>query len=168
METFIDPVPLHPEPIFAEQDHLGDVLRIVIPQMPIPDESTPWEAILDFKSDPETRDQFTRFRRWTNVLAQEPKEIEELDTKLRWMLYDYQKQMELHKMKTCQNVLELFVKATVDILANLPTMLVGLPTIAFGVRKARYALMEADSTAPGKEVAYICRSHEQFSDNACA
>jgi hypothetical protein len=158
----VDAVPLHADPTFERKDHLTDVLSILVPSMPIPEQDTPWEKIIDFRSDQQSRDKFVRFRRWATELSTQPEEIGKLDEKLKWMIYDYAKHMEFYKMKTRQSLFEVLVSTSADLVLSLPKVLMGLAKPGFALKKREYELMEADLHAPGKEIAYLYDARQSF------
>ena len=162
--TGIDAVAIHPEPEFGQAD-LTAVLSIVIPKMPIPSEDTSWEAILDFRRDPSSREKFVRLRRWATDLSTQPDAMKELNKRLQWMLYDYQQHMEWHRIKAEQSVFEVVVSASLELIINLPKALLGQVTKPFfALKKKKLELIEADLSAPGKEVAYIDHARQTFDD----
>jgi hypothetical protein len=139
-----------------------DVLSILLPSMPIPEQDTPWDRILDFRSDPLSRDKFVRFRRWAEDLGKHPEQIRDLNEKLDWMIFDYAKHMEFYKMKTRQSLFEVLVSTAADLVFSLPKVLLGLAKPGFALKKREYELMEADFNAPGKEIAYLYDAKQSF------
>jgi hypothetical protein len=158
----VDAVPIHADRTFERKDNLTDVLSILVPSMPIPEQDTPWEKILDFRSDPRSRDKFVRFRHWATELSTQPEEIEKLNEKLDWMIYHYAKHMEFYKMKTRQSLFEVLVSTSADLILSLPKALLGLAKPGFALKKREYELMEADLNAPGKEIAYLFDARQSF------
>jgi hypothetical protein len=157
-----DAVSVHADPTLERKDHLTDVLSILLPTMPIPEQDTPWERIVDFRSDPGSSDKFVRFRRWATYLSTHPEEIAELNGQLDWMLYDYAKHMEFYKMKTRQSLFEVLVSIPVELILGLPKALLELAKPDFALKKREYELIEADLNAPGKEIAYLYDARQSF------
>ncbi|MEH2477633.1 hypothetical protein V1282_000990 [Nitrobacteraceae bacterium AZCC 2146] len=47
----------------------SDVIQVVLNKIPLPDENTPWEAVLDFRSDPKTKHYLNGLRLWMAELT---------------------------------------------------------------------------------------------------
>ncbi len=142
--------------LYLQKAGAGDVIEITVNHLPIPDDSTPWEQIIDFRNDPDTEIKVRRFRVWMNeiVIAKlTPKEIED---KLEWMLDEYRQHMEVHRMKTNISALETIIVSLVD--RKVGDIVKGL----FSVKHKQIALLEAEAKAPGREIAFISKAQETF------
>src|SRR5690606_33833775 len=51
------------------------VVHVVLPHMPVPDDATPWERIIDFRADAESRVKYNRLRAWTHEAAKSGKSV---------------------------------------------------------------------------------------------
>lgn len=49
----------------------------------------------------------------------------------------------------------MLVSIPAELILGLPKALLGLAKPGFGLKKREYELIEADSNAPGKEIAYL-------------
>jgi hypothetical protein len=144
-------------PELAQQTSgVGDVIDITINHLPTPDDSTPWEQIIDFRNDPDTEIKFRRFQVWMNEVARAKLTPKEIEDKLEWMLDEYRQHMELHKMKTNTSTLETILVALGD--RKFGDIAKGL----FSVRHRKIALLEAEAKAPGREIAFISKAPETF------
>ncbi|SPF53318.1 hypothetical protein SBA4_5570011 [Candidatus Sulfopaludibacter sp. SbA4] len=76
-----------------------DVLNVVLGSFPEPDEDTPWEQIVEFRSDPDSRTQVLALRRWMSKGAQQNLSATEIADEIEWLISEYQAHMRLHRMK---------------------------------------------------------------------
>lgn len=133
-----------------------DVTDIFVSAVPIPADTVPWEQVLEFRSDPEARTKLLALRRWMRRLATEERDPIEITEELEYLLNEYKRSIELHRMKwrlsTLESVLTLAAEAVEGIVRLQPTKLV---SAIFGVKHRKIALTEAERSAPGREVAYI-------------
>lgn len=140
-----------------------DVVRIIINKLPIPSETTPWEAILDYRNDPETQKSLHALRRWIRKLSSENISPVEISDELETLIDEYQGHMKLHKMKANTETLEVILKIPFEILENLLKIKFSkIPEPFFAIKKRQISLMEAEINAPGREIAYILKTNEKF------
>jgi hypothetical protein len=160
-----DAAPVYPEPKLSERrgSNLVQVLGVIIPNVPLPDDYTDWESILSFKSDQKNKDRFTSLRRWATEVSKGDLSESELTEDLKWKLYDFKKAMEAAKIRVKSSKFEILITAAAALIGALPAILTGknLESI-FKLRKMEIELAEAENKAPGKEVAYIASAEEIF------
>jgi hypothetical protein len=141
----------------------ADVLKIVVGQLPIPDELTPWEHILEYRSDPDSFARFLDLRVWMSEVARSELTPAEVEEKLADLISKYERHMKLHRMKTNTGTLETIITTGAEVLSDLVTIKWGKAAQAlFSLKKRQVALLEGELTAPGKEVAYIVKARETF------
>lgn len=139
------------------------VLDIVFRVLPIPDEQTPWEHIFEYRSDPDSHSKFLALRNWMNDVSRTDLTPIEIEQKLEYLVDQYRRHIELHKMKVNTGVLETVVVSTAELVENLVKFKWGkLAQGLFAFRKRRVSLLESELTAPGNEVAYIVKANDRF------
>jgi len=142
----------------------SDIVQIIVHNMPEPTNIVPWEQILEFKRDTEARSKFLALKNWINETANGELSPNEIEEKLEYLLNQYEKHMELHKMKYYKGVFETIVTTTAEIAENLVKLKFSkIAQLPFTIKNKKIALMEEEMKAPGKEVAYISRAREEFS-----
>src|SRR5215217_1874788 len=99
-----------------------DVVHIVLDRMPMPDASTPWEAILDWRNDPEARGKFASLRCWINRAVKSGDPLDELDDLLEAQLDEYSTYMRDQHKKFKRGRFETFCTALVQVLEELPKL----------------------------------------------
>lgn len=141
----------------------ADVISIVLNALPIPNESTSWEQILDYRNDSDAISNFLALRDWMNDVAKAKLSQDEIEDKLRYLIDRYQRYIKLHEMKVDTGVLETIVVASAEFLENLMKFKWGeIAKGLFSIRHRRIALIEGELTAPGNEIAYIVKTRNAF------
>jgi hypothetical protein len=162
-----DAYPIFSIASFPEHDALiykREVARIVLNELPIPDESTSWEQIIEYRGDPDSQAKFFSLRNWMNEVARAKLTPIEVEQKLEYLISQYHRHMELHKMKTNAGALEVIVVSSAEFLEDLVKFKWGkIAKGLFTLKQRRIALMEGELTAPGSEVAYVIKAREHFS-----
>lgn len=141
----------------------SDVLRLMIERLPVPDESTPWEDILNFRRDPDTSRKLLAIREWTREVATQGRDIAAVEDKLDYLLEEYRAHIKLHKLKYSAGALETIITTTAEVAESLVKFKwKALAETLFSIRKRRIALLEAEACAPGREVSYIIHTQSKF------
>ena len=96
-----------------------DVVRIALAALPIPDDETPWEQIIEYRSDPTSQDKFLDLKNWMTEVARGDLTPPEVEEKLEYLLSQYRRHMDVHKMKSNTTMFETVVVTTADVLGNL-------------------------------------------------
>lgn len=163
---FVDMMTGAVERVMASQSagevHTSPVLDIVLKELPLPDESVPWEKIRDFRTDEDARANLLALRQWTRKVAAANTPAMEIREELEHLRASFDSHMRFHRMKTRPGVLRTLV--------SLPTALGKAAKLDFGgavdallIAKTReIALLEAERSAPGREVAFISKAAEKF------
>jgi hypothetical protein len=137
----------------------GEVLQIVLNALPVPGDSTPWEQIIEYRSDKDSQHKFLDLRNWMSEMARSELTPPEAEQKLEHLISQYQRHMELHRMKTNRGTLETIVTTGADFVSFKWGK---AAETLFSLSRRKIALLEAELTAPGNEVAYIVKARETF------
>ena len=142
-----------------------EVIEIVLNKLPLPNASTPWEAILDYRNDNDTKKSLRALRTWISKISSKDLPAHEIEDELQFLMDEFDNHMRLHKLKADTEALQTLVKAPLGLIENLlrlkPTEILD-PLFTF--RKRQISLMEAEINAPGREIAYIFKTKELFYD----
>jgi hypothetical protein len=142
----------------------SDVLNIILNKFPIPDRNTPWEQIFEFRKDPVCKGHFLGLRQWMKDMARAQIPANALEEKLEYLLDQYEKFMEINKLKYQVGLFEAVFTIALSFLESLLKLSAGkLAKPLFLIRKQKLAFLEAEMIAPGKEIAFISKAHEYFS-----
>jgi hypothetical protein len=141
------------------------VLDIVVNRLPVPDESVPWEHIMEFRSDPDSYSKFLALRNWMNEVARAKLTPIEVEQKLEYLMDQYWRHMQLHRMKANAGVLQTVIVSTAELIENLVKIQWGkVAKSMFAFKERQIAMLEGELTAPGSEVAFIIKAQETFED----
>ncbi len=143
------------------------VADLVVKELPVPADDTPWEAILEFRSDPESRRRLFELRHWMSDVSRKVATGQvsegELEEQLEFLLHEYREHMRLHRMKINTSGLETIVTAAAAVAENLCKFrFEKMAKSLFVFRHRKLDLLEAERAAPGREVAYVVESQDAF------
>jgi hypothetical protein len=146
----------------TEQD-LGGVVRAVLERLPVPGEATAWEAIIDFRGDATAMTKLLALRRWMRQMATSSTSPVHVAEEIQWLLHEYEEHMKLHQLKINRGTLEMVVTLAAGLLEDVMKLkLRDAVGLLFERNRRRIALMEAERSAPGREVAYLSRAKSAF------
>jgi hypothetical protein len=138
-------------------------LRVAISGLPIPDEGTPWEALIQFRDDSEHKRMRKGLFRWLRLLSGTSMSPRELAEEIEWLVSEYQRYMELQRIKVQRSVFEVAIVTPLEVLENLVKFNWSkIAKSVFSVSKARVDLAEAELKAPGRECAYVVKARQSF------
>lgn len=96
-------------------------------------------------------------------VARTDRSVGEIEDSLECAMENYKRHLKLHRMKTDMGRLERFVVWTAEAAENLVTLKFSeAAKRMFSFRREEIALLEAEATAPGREVAYIVKANERL------
>ena len=140
-----------------------EVIDVVLNSFPEPDDSTSWEQILDFRSDPESRAKFLGLRSWIIDMSHGAFSQHETRDKLEWVLHQYSEHLNLHRIKANTGILRALVVGGAEAIESvLKLKLKNAAELIFSVSARRSSLLEAEANAPGRELAYIHSARRRF------
>jgi hypothetical protein len=137
----------------------SNVVQIAINKLPLPNNDTPWEQIIDYRHDPENQKSLLNLRRWIRKISFENLSPAEIEEEFEWLMNEFQDHMKFHKMKANTETLEVVIKAPLELL-ELKFSKILEPL--FALKKRQINLMEAELSAPGRELAYLIKTRETF------
>lgn len=147
---------------FVECDKKAEVVQFVLKNIPEPDENTPWEQIIDFRSDEDTRLKYLALINWVNEIAKSNYTIGEIKDKYEYLYLDYKRSYKRHKMKSGLGTLEILTAASIGFLSSdIPTALTAASHL-FKVGTSTLNLLKEEGNIPGKEIAYIYKAKKTF------
>lgn len=140
-----------------------DIIQITLDRLPVPNEKTAWEQIIEYRSDPDSQSKFLALRNWMSEVARAELSPTEVEEKLEYLIDQYQQHMKLHRMKANTGTIETVIVTSAEILGDLLSIKWGEATKAlFSLKRRQIALLEGELTSPGSEVAYIVKAREAF------
>ena len=142
---------------------IGGVVRVILERLPIPDEATTWEAIIEFRSDATAMSKLLGLRRWMNQMATNSIAPANLEQEIEWLLHEYEEHMMLHQLKINKGTLETVVTLVAGLVEDVVRLkLRDAVGLLFERTHRRIALMEAERSAPGRELSYLSSVKSAF------
>jgi hypothetical protein len=139
----------------------------ILRQFPSIDPATPWEALVDFKLDPESRLKYLALRDWITEQAYSEKTLNESIEKLEHLLHTYESHLSSHRLKYKVGTLRVVLTYAASIAENaLKLKLAKLTETVFDWLQGSAEFMRDNRDLPGKEVAYISEVKVQFGESA--
>ena len=139
------------------------VLSVVLKNFPRLVDDTPWQQVLDFKSDPDSSEKLGALRNWITELARKDYSRAEVEEMMEFYLNDYENHMKLHKLKFSHGSIESIVLTTLDVVENLVKLKwSSVAQALFKIARHDMVMLEAELNAPGRQVAYIRKVQERF------
>jgi hypothetical protein len=131
--------------------------------VPLPDDGTSWEDILDYRNDPDARTRFLRLKHWMNEAVAQNRSPAVLHDELQTLLAEYEDYMKLHRMKIRSGAMETFITTTAEVLEGLLKLKWSDSARAlFSFRRRRIQLLEAEREAPGRQLAHLAHIRGRF------
>lgn len=138
-------------------------VSVTLRTLPTLTDSTPWEEVFEFRADPVARGRFLKLKSWINSVARADRPPGDLEDEIAELLFEYERHLQLHRIKTTASVLETVVTTAAGVADALVRLNFSEAAKAlFSLRKREIALLEAEMTAPGRQVAYIVHAHQRL------
>jgi hypothetical protein len=139
------------------------VAHFILGQLPVPDENTPWEQVLDFRADAEVKRQYYALISWINQVGQKEMPLSHIVDEYNHLYSQYLNQYSLHKMKSHLTTMELIVTAGIDFISSITQQgYVSALKDLLTIRKKQVALLKEEKDIEGRELAYIFSAVQQF------
>lgn len=139
------------------------VLAMLLNKIPMLNDDTSWEAILEFKSDEDIKRKFYALINWVNDVAAGNLSQNEIEDKYNFLYNEYVNQLKLHKQKTQETKFEVLVNAPLSTIENIAKINFSkLLEPFFKIRRAELDLLEAETKITGRELAYIYDVNKKF------
>ena len=152
-----------PPAVVEETASSGSVLSVALRHMPEPDSTTPWESILDFRRDSDTRALLVRFRRWLRNLGKQGLSPAEISEEIEYLHSEYENYMKVHALKVNRGIVQTFITMPFEMAENLIKLKwAAAARKLFTLGDCRVQLLEAELKAPGRDIAYLRSAQRLF------
>jgi hypothetical protein len=148
----------------VQTEKKSEVIQFLLDDIPTPDINTPWEQIVDFRSDDDVKNKYLALINWVNKISNSSSSLSDIKEEYEYLYNDYMKHFKLHKLKYNNTVLELIVTAGAGLLLALQSgeFITSFKNL-LQMNLSHIKLMEEEGKLPGKEVAYIYHVKRKFS-----
>lgn len=139
------------------------IFDVIIKSLPIPTEDTPFEQILEFRQDERARATLSGLRDWQNEISKSSLSAREIATRLEHLVHEYESQLKLHRLKYKTGVFNTLITTSAEIIEHMSRLKFSSAANAlFSIRSRKIALLEAERSTVGREVAYISLARKRF------
>jgi hypothetical protein len=150
-------------PIKELETKKQNVFRSVLKKLPMPDDSSPWEAIFEFKNDESSYGSLIGLKNWINEISISNLSMNEIEDKLEYLLYKYEKALKLHEIKSNSSILEILIVGGAETIENVAKLKLGkIAKGFFKIGKDKIELMETELKSEGSELSYITKTNKKF------
>jgi hypothetical protein len=139
------------------------VIQFILNEIPEPDFSTPWEQIIEYRSDDNVRNKYFALINWVNKVANSNLKLSEIKDEYDYLYSEYMKQFKIHKMKYNNSTLEVILNTTINFIKNISTgnyVSSFKDLFQYNIKNAN--LLQEEAKLPGKEIAYIFHTKSKF------
>jgi len=142
----------------ATRDH---VLRIVLGSIPVPNENTPFDDVLAFRS--EHSHQLRGLRVWAADVAKGKLTGREVADKLQYLIAEYEEQLRLLRLNESRGRLEIVSTTIAEIAEHVVHLNVGTAAkTLFALRHEKTNLLSSERKLIGREVSYVVEAAKNF------
>jgi hypothetical protein len=140
-----------------------DVLKIEVGALPVPVEHVPWQQIIEYRNDPDTKGSFLLIRDWMNEVARGVFTLSQVEETLEYLVNRVRRSLEAHAINSTTIGLVAYVVTNPEFLQTLAGAGPDWGTRAlFSVEHLKLGLLEGESTSPGSAVAYLVEMDLSF------
>jgi len=141
----------------------GTIIEIVLNKFPQPNAITSWQAIEEFRNDPNTRVSRMRLREWVADMATKSDDPAAVARRLDYLLTEYEEHMRKKGIATTRGTFATIAISIAEIASDVAKINWGKVTERlFQVTQRKTPLLLEESSAPGREVAYVAHARLQF------
>jgi hypothetical protein len=141
----------------------SNVIEVVLNRVPLPAESTPWEAILEFRSDPRTKQYLNGLRVWMAEIARSDLSRKELEQKLDWLMFQQSEHLRVHRIAAGNGAMGSIFVGGMEMLEDAAKFRLGkIAKALVSLTGRRTELLKSELSAPAKELSYLLRAEEAF------
>jgi len=150
-------------PSIAIENKKANVINLILADIPEPEPNTPWEAILDYKSDEDVRNKYLALVNWINKVTKSEFDVNEIKDEYEYLLSEYKRHYKLHKLKSRSSMIEVIINYGTGLITSLASGdFVGAFKSIIKATPASISLMEEENKLFGRELSYIYHTQNKF------
>ena len=143
--------------------HDHPVWKVVLSEMPQFDVRAPWQDVLNFRGEQRTQHLIRSLRRWIRKITSEEWTEAELEDEVRELLYEYDVHLRLSRMKSGNGTFSVVITGASELAEDIVKLRFGkIAKIATALLDRRISFLEAETSAPGRELALLPELHKMF------
>lgn len=134
----------------------GEVIRLAIDRVMIPDERTSWEDILALKADRDLQDRARKLRLWAIKAAKNETSLAVVDEQIADLLADYERFLRTHRLKYSYMTLGAVITEGAGMLEDLLKLRLGkVAGRFFSASRTKADMTLSELKAPGRELSLV-------------
>jgi hypothetical protein len=123
----------------------------------------PWEDILDFRAEDRTQHLVRSLRRWIRKIVAEEWTQAELEDEVRELVYEYECHLRVARLSGGKGVLNCIIAGAAELAEDVIKLRLGkIADLVTAMLDRRTKLLEAETQAPGRELALIPELRKRF------
>jgi hypothetical protein len=142
----------------------NNTIQIVLNQIPLPDDSVPWEQVLEFRDDGELQGYLSGLRVWIAEFSRQKLNPKEAEEKLEWLIFQQSQYVKNNKASYNLNAVGTLLVTAAEVAEDLVKIRWGKAAKGVATLVSRKAGdLGHEMSGPAKELTYILRAQERFS-----
>ncbi|WP_156169831.1 hypothetical protein [Sphingobacterium sp. IITKGP-BTPF85] len=140
------------------------VYSIIHKLIPLPSNETPWEKIIDFRNDEDSKLKLLALKNWINELHDGVK-ANELEDKINYLFSQYSESLRRHKINSRLSTFKTIVNAVPTALTEIIRLRFGKAIDAFfsiAEQEVNFTKFNERNSLKGNELAYISHTKSKF------
>ena len=158
------PLELLPQPEVLPAENMEEAAaELLLKHLPIPDELTPLEQIIDFRSSEDAVRWRSSLRRWIHDVGATATTRVHLEDEIEGILEDYKYHLKRSRVRYRLAQLRAIIKVLPETAENIVKLrLSKITDPLFEIGRNRLDLLDTEADAPGRELAYLFRAEQEF------
>lgn len=141
----------------------SEVIRLVISNVPTPNEQFSFDEILDFRSDKSNSLRYKGLLRWIRNIAKSDLTVNEIEEEIEFLTLEFENRMKLEKTEYNLSKIEVILTLPFEIAEKLVKLQWSkIPESIFKLKRIKTKLLIGETKAPGREMAYIISTKNKF------
>ena len=139
----------------------SQAVHFILGQLPVPQQDTPWEQIIDFREDDTLKRQYYALLNWLNQVSNKDMPVSHIIDEYNHLYSEYTRQYALHKMNSRFTTMELLITSG-KFLSSLAQQGYVSAIKVLTIRKKQVALLKEEKDIEGRELAYIFSAQQSL------
>ena len=140
-----------------------DVVKIEVGALPGPLEYVPWQQILEYRNDPDTKGSFLMIRDWLSEVARGSYTLDQVAETVEYLVNRFRRNLEAHAINSTTIGLVAYVVTTPEFSQTVACAEADWKTRPlFFVEHLQIGLLEGELSSPGSAVAYLMEMDLSF------
>lgn len=141
----------------------GEVIRLAIDRVLIPDERTSWEDVFALKQDSDLQDRARKLRFWAIKTAKSETSLSVVEEQLADLLSDYERYLRAHRLKYSTMTLGAVITQGAELIEDVLKLRLGkVAGRFFSATKIKADMTLSEMKAPGRELSVVTQLNDRL------